>query len=344
MNITFHQQVFIFFSTVGCLQSIVFGAYLWSIHRVNRRTNLWFTLLILAVSVRMTKWIGRSFPDVQYGEFYEKIGLSMYLIVGPLLYFYFRAFCGKNTSLFPNRWLHFLPFGILAIASIWMPIWFWGKPASQWVFVHLFIYILLSFRLIKPLWHTPTPERNWAFTLWAGICLLFVLSVAYMAFFAISYIVLAVGFTVIVYVTTFVGFKYKSVFVEAKKNKLTVVQDTELQLHLTQLEGLFLHDKIFTDSLLTLPKVAEKMRIPPYLLSQLINEQYKQTFPDFINSRRVEYAKELIAADSQQKLKIATVAFQAGFNTLSTFNAAFKKYAHQTPSEYRKAQSEGHSK
>jgi AraC-like DNA-binding protein len=163
-----------------------------------------------------------------------------------------------------------------------------------------------------------------------------------MAFFAISYVGLAIGFVVIVYATTFVGFKYKTVFAMVKKNKVT--QNTERQVHLVHLERLMQQEKIFTDTLLTLPKVADKMHIPPYLLSQLVNDEYNKSFSEYVNLYRIENAKQLLKADTQQKLKIAAVAFEAGFNTLSAFNTAFKKYVHQTPSEYRKTLAESQKK
>jgi AraC-like DNA-binding protein len=44
---------------------------------------------------------------------------------------------------------------------------------------------------------------------------------------------------------------------------------------------------------------------------------------------------------AHQHKKIATIAYETGFNSLSVFNTAFKKFTSMTPSAYRKAVSKG---
>lgn len=49
------------------------------------------------------------------------------------------------------------------------------------------------------------------------------------------------------------------------------------------------------DSKLTLPQLAKQIGISPNYLSQVINEQFKKNFFDFINDYRVEEAKRMLA-------------------------------------------------
>jgi len=77
--------------------------------------------------------------------------------------------------------------------------------------------------------------------------------------------------------------------------------------------------------------------IPAQHLSQTINEQLNQTFSEFINIYRVEEAKRLLLDTRKKHISILAIAEEVGFNSKSSFNAVFKKYANITPSEFRKA-------
>ena len=68
-------------------------------------------------------------------------------------------------------------------------------------------------------------------------------------------------------------------------------------------------------------------------LSQVINTEHNKNFREFINTLRIKEAEKLLKETS---LKIEAVAYETGFNTISTFNIAFKKETGITPSEYRK--------
>ena len=94
--------------------------------------------------------------------------------------------------------------------------------------------------------------------------------------------------------------------------------------------------KPFKDASLTLPKLAKILSVSPNLLSEAINRKGGSNFPDFINSHRIKEMQQLLQSAEWQDQKIAAIAFEVGFNSLSVFNTAFKKFTGQTPSAYRK--------
>ena len=55
------------------------------------------------------------------------------------------------------------------------------------------------------------------------------------------------------------------------------------------------------------------------------------TFTQYKNTVRINHAKQLIRKGG---LSMTEIAGQAGFSTIRTFNAAFKKRFSMTPSEY----------
>ena len=87
---------------------------------------------------------------------------------------------------------------------------------------------------------------------------------------------------------------------------------------------------------LTINDLAALIKCNRHHLSQVLNESLKSSFYDYINFYRVEEAKQLLLNTGKENHKIASIAYDAGFNSLSTFNDIFRKYTGNTPSQFRK--------
>lgn len=102
------------------------------------------------------------------------------------------------------------------------------------------------------------------------------------------------------------------------------------QLHMIMVEG------IHRDSKLSINDLASRLDTKSKYVSQVINEKLGKNFYNFVNEYRIKDAKDLLTDPEYQKYSVEGVAHIVGFNTKSSFNAAFKKHSGQTPSEYRK--------
>ena len=69
-------------------------------------------------------------------------------------------------------------------------------------------------------------------------------------------------------------------------------------------------------------------------LSRTINVVSGMNFSQFINSYRVEYAKDLMSKDP--RLQVQEVATMSGFQTTASLNMAFKLFQGMTPGQYGK--------
>ena len=67
--------------------------------------------------------------------------------------------------------------------------------------------------------------------------------------------------------------------------------------------------------------------------AKAVNKYAGMNYSAFINSYRVKHAAELISKDPRMKME--EVAKLSGFNTLPSFNAAFKSVMNERPSEYQ---------
>ncbi len=94
------------------------------------------------------------------------------------------------------------------------------------------------------------------------------------------------------------------------------------------------NQKLFLEADLSLQKLAKEINTKPNYLSQVINTKHNCNFREFINKYRIDFAKKLLSGTN---LKIEAVAYDSGFNNISTFNLAFKKETGMTPSQYRKS-------
>lgn len=72
----------------------------------------------------------------------------------------------------------------------------------------------------------------------------------------------------------------------------------------------------------------------PYLLSAVINHEYKQHFNDYINKQRIKHACNLIKSGAGKLLTLQALSEDCGFNNRNSFTTAFKKHMGQTPSSF----------
>ncbi|UCH97179.1 MAG: helix-turn-helix domain-containing protein [Candidatus Aminicenantes bacterium] len=95
-------------------------------------------------------------------------------------------------------------------------------------------------------------------------------------------------------------------------------------------------EKVYRQADISLPLLAQKLSVPPHVLSQVLNEKLNRNVSDFINSYRIEEAKKILQTPAGARKKMVSIAFDVGFNTIVAFYNAFKKYTNMTPAQYKK--------
>jgi len=94
-------------------------------------------------------------------------------------------------------------------------------------------------------------------------------------------------------------------------------------------------EKPYLDVDLTIHDISKSLNIPRHHLTQIINEKLNTNFYQFINEYRVDEVKRLLQDPAYKKYTFTAIAFEAGFNSKSSFNSVFKETVGMTPSEYR---------
>ncbi|MFD2574489.1 helix-turn-helix domain-containing protein [Spirosoma soli] len=100
--------------------------------------------------------------------------------------------------------------------------------------------------------------------------------------------------------------------------------------------------KPYTNPNLTIHELASGVKLPPHVLSKVINDGFGKNFFDFVNQYRVEELKRRMDDPKSKSYTLLSLAFEVGFNSKTAFNRAFKKLTNQTPKEYFNMVSDEH--
>jgi AraC-like DNA-binding protein len=116
-----------------------------------------------------------------------------------------------------------------------------------------------------------------------------------------------------------------------QKNPLKLKQAESIA---SDLKTMMEEEKLYLKNGLKLDDIARRLSTSTNTVSQIINQNLKMNFYDFINHYRVDEAKRLMHDPAQRKLTLLAIAMNAGFNSKSTFNKVFKEHTNTTPSQY----------
>ncbi len=116
----------------------------------------------------------------------------------------------------------------------------------------------------------------------------------------------------------------------------SALSDTQKDSLVNALKQGMEEQQFFLDSSLSLKKLAEKLNTNRTYLSQIINQEYGKSFNNFLNEYRIREARRVLS-EPDLNLTIEGVAKTVGFNSVPSFNNAFKKFAGVTPSFFMKS-------
>jgi AraC-like DNA-binding protein len=107
-----------------------------------------------------------------------------------------------------------------------------------------------------------------------------------------------------------------------------------------RINKLFAEDRVYLNKDLSIWDVCRLANSNRTYISNIINQEYQQNFNSFVNKYRVEKAKELLINDCHEKDCLEKIAIKSGFNSLASFNRAFKKFENRSPGSFRKSGSD----
>jgi AraC-like DNA-binding protein len=99
-------------------------------------------------------------------------------------------------------------------------------------------------------------------------------------------------------------------------------------------------DRLYRDPALTVSRLADVLKAPEHQVRAAINAELGfRNFSAFINDYRLTEAKAALADAAQAQTPISTIALDAGFGSIASFNRVFKTAFGVAPSAFRKGAS-----
>ncbi len=118
-----------------------------------------------------------------------------------------------------------------------------------------------------------------------------------------------------------------------KNSGLTEKMKSQLK---TDLLYLLDTEKVYLDNSLTLSKLANKLNVDRYSISQVINQEFKKSFYELINDYRIKETLEIISDKQESIILVVDLIYESGFNNKVSFYKEFKKRTKMTPLQFIK--------
>jgi AraC-like DNA-binding protein len=352
------------------LQCLGVSLFLFVYKKDKRKSNLLLALFFLVLSFNLIDqflYIHKVYFNYPAFAFWSG---SFPLLFGPLLLFYVQSVIDRPVEI-SSRWIHLVPFAALftltelfylskdresqietlsAIVSRQVPWYF--HLVSLVVFVQFMAYIIsahysiLRYRARVSGKFSDYQKQNlaWLSRMLIFFAVLMIVStlngfMALTVFANLYFVVLiAIILALFMYLTQTVFHalqqtEFYSFSLEPVDKSIAHLSIQETESIVEKLNHRMEAEKVYLDPELTLDQLSAQINVKPKVLSSVLNDHLKKNFFDYVNFYRVEEAKRLLRENPDAK--ILGLLMDAGFNSKSSFNALFRKYTGQTPSQFR---------
>ncbi len=343
------KEVLFFFSALGAFNGILLGTFLLFFTQKKYLANNFLGALLLALSIRITKSIFLYF-DGSLPKIYVQIGLSACFFIGPFLYYFVRSAVTPLEKL-ARSWVWTLVTlaALTLVVDIALPYeqhqFLWRKVIPRVIYLQWFGFIVASGvhmqDLLRKLFSRTQPMKpaeTWVSMIFIGnvVVFFFYFSSLINAPFA-PYISGSIAFSLVLYLMiTLVIYKKKTdelFLLLPDKPVVKKLNESDAEIWLGKLEKVMSEKTIYKNPDLKLHDLSREIQVSGHQLSALLNDRLGKNFTTYINEWRIAEACRMIA--TEQHLTLEAIGYEVGFNSKSTFFAAFKKVKGVTPASYQ---------
>jgi len=365
----FHINLFDIAILGAIFIGLMFALLLWFTKRINQAANRFLALALATIVLWMAWVLGIDIRLGTYFPHWSWLPLQFSLALGPFIYFYVLKLTCQEYKFRWKDLLHFMPLllqqGVLVVAireSITTGVATYNTIIFQQMspilyllaFISVIAYLYWSFRLIEHFYQRLKfnnvsdryrYELQWLRRLLIGFGLVWLL---WIPFTAVDYYYDYRQLSIHAYYTLYLFLVIIMIRIAAKalfRPELAVPATAVPILKLPspaalKQKGAWLKkametNRFYQDAELTLSSLAEKLEMQPKELSRIVNTGLKKNFNDFINEYRVRDAILKMQDPAFDHITLLGIAFDAGFNSKSTFNRIFKQMTGKSPVEYK---------
>lgn len=347
------------FQILIIFQAFFFSTFLLVSERRKKVSNLILALFLFLWGVQMWGFVLKS---LWLNNIIVNFNNSFGFTYGVLLYLYTKSLIYKDFKLVPSDIFHFFPFLIIVILDFSTKI--ESKIAISFLYVFsILTYVFFSFREISRyravLKQTQSDfeqqNLSWlrlVFFLFIGVFMFDFVQLFFnlfsdnnilkqtmeiLVFMSVLAFISVLIFKALIRPEIFLGIDKKDkIFIKrySVKYASSSLSKDEKKAFLEHLKNYMNTNKPFLEPALSINKLANSLGISSRDLSQIINEDLNQNFLDYINSKRIYEAINLLVNSKDKKQTIQEVMYSVGFSSKSSFYSAFRKKTGVTPKKY----------
>lgn len=332
------MSVLFLLASLGAVNGLLLGLF-FLVKGPSKIANVYFSGLLISLSIRIAKSIVFYFQrDVDYAIL--QVGLSACAFIGPFFFLYAKSVV-KQSKRYHKSDLILLAVVLVLVVTVGTLYPYRNFPEVWNSYIIHGIYVLWSLFTLLGVYYTFVSVRdvfkrrqrfNKSQSYFVAIALtVLAINITYqMALYgSFTYLWGALIFTIVMYVL--IGKSMMNRSLNMAGRDLPVSEQTDL---MSKLNEYMLNEKPFVNSKLKLEDLASAVGMNRNTLSKLLNDEYGKGFSHYVNSYRIEEAKQLIA--SRPELSLEGIGYEAGFNSKSSFFASFRKITGKTPADFKK--------
>ena len=255
-------------------------------------------------------------------------------LIGPLFYLHLRAIEEPTFQLTPRSGLHLLGPVAMILTRLAIPD---GPHLDAIILTSLSAYALLITRTLHP---SAPGQQKWQriVLIWmiamilADLILLFEMTGLDTLDQSLGMLVIASSLLIFLAYILLTSLHQDGPLSWIATRLRTTPTDPGLR---PRLDAHMHNARPWLDPELTLARLARQLSVPQRQISELINDHRGTSVSRWINSFRITEAQRLMHAAPKRAL--VELMLDAGFQTKSNFNKAFKDETGETPSAWRKA-------
>ena len=341
------NNLLFFFSALGAFNGFIAGIYFLFFTTKKNLSNYFLGALIVALSIRVGKSVAYFF-DYNLSRSILQFGLTACLFIGPFLYFFVKTEI-KQIRKLPISWSRQLVAWsvVIVVAGLLYPYEnfpnLWKKYIIPQIYLQWGVYIAFTIALILPLFKKMVrreklkPFEKWILTVCLAVTSIFIAYVWSLSGLTKgSYITGALCFSLVTYLVIFILLYRKkandlSSFAGQKYGDRKLDSE-EAKRIIFDLEKVMTEKELFRNPNLKVGDLAREIGVPGHQLSRVLNDYVQKNFTLFVNEYRVNAACKMLT--DQTNFTIEAIGDEVGFNSKSTFFAAFKKIKGLTPNAY----------
>jgi putative ABC transport system permease protein len=318
---TFHTTLYDLVSLATLSVGLTFALLLWFTPKADRGAYRYLSVALIVVLF----CLGWQFLI----DIYLPVNiapLTFLLSFGPLLYLFIRNITNTDVKFKRKDAIYFAPLILQFIVFLWLVI---LLPFA--VMLSVIVYLALS------IYHLRQTNRQMKFSggdryrlewRWLQYPVLAMMLLSPLIFInSVVFILLLTVVMIWLAVTSY----FRPEAVAVKQSDASELREKSIWLKKAVKEN-----RYYEDPDLSLPVLAGKVGMVPHELSRIINTIFKKSFTDFINEFRVADVIRKMKNPANGHLTLLGMAYDAGFNSQSTFHRAFKEITGKTPAEYKK--------